>query len=77
MGASATKGLEAAAIQPAKAGYNTALGEFIYLYEDVRREPSPEEALLTFLQSSYEAGATLGQWDRNLLERHSSVSSSR
>jgi hypothetical protein len=69
--APAPKGLEAATIQPAKAGYNTALGEFIYLYDDVRREPSPEEALLTFLQSSYEAGATLGQWDRNLLERHS------
>ena len=75
--APAPKGLEAAGIQPAKAGYNTALGEFIYLYDDVRREPEPEEALLTFLQSSYEAGATLGQWDRNLLERHSSVSSSR
>lgn len=69
--APAPKGLEAATIQPAKTGYNTALGEFIYLYDDVRREPSPEEALLTFLQSSYEAGATLGQWDRNLLERHS------
>jgi len=68
--APAPKGLEAATIQPAKAGYNTALGEFIYLYDDLRREPSPGEALLTFLQSSYEAGATLGQWDRNLLERH-------
>ena len=75
--APAPKGLEAAAIQPAKAGYNTALGEFIYLYDDLRREPSPEEALLTFLESSYEAGATLGQWDRNLLERHSSASPSR
>ncbi len=75
--APAPKGLEAAAIQPAKAGYNTALGEFIYLYDDVRREPSPEEALLAFLQSSYEAGATLGQWDRKLLERHSSASPSR
>jgi hypothetical protein len=69
--APAPKGLEGAIIEPAKAGYNKALGEFIYLYDDVRREPSPEEALLTFLQSSYEAGATLGQWDRNLLERHS------
>ena len=70
--APAPTGLEAATIQPAKAGYNKALGEFIYLYDDLRREPSPEEALLTFLQSSYEAGATLGEWDRHLLERHSS-----
>jgi hypothetical protein len=75
--APAPKGLEAATIQPAKAGYNKALGEFIYLYDDLRREPSPEEALLTFLQSSYEAGATLGKWDRHLLERHSSASLSR
>src|ERR1700729_257930 len=69
--APAPKGLEAATIQPAKASYNPGLGEFIYLYDDLRREPSPEEALLAFLQSSYEAGATLGEWDRNLLERHS------
>jgi hypothetical protein len=75
--APAPKGLEASIIQPAKAGYDKTLGEFIYLYDDLRREPSPEEALLTFLQSSYEAGATLGEWDRHLLERHSSVSLSR
>ena len=67
--APAPKGLEAAAIQPAKAGYNSTLGEFIYLYEDLRREPSPDEALLAFLESSYEAGANLAQWDRALLER--------
>jgi hypothetical protein len=75
--APAPEGLEAAIIQPVKAGYNKALGEFIYLYDDVRREASPEEALLSFLQSSYEAGATLGEWDRNLLERHSSANLSR
>jgi Family of unknown function (DUF5996) len=74
--APAPKGLEATAIQPAKAGYNKALSEFIYLYDDLLREPSPEEALLTFLQSSYEAGATLGQWDRILLERHTLAKSS-
>jgi Family of unknown function (DUF5996) len=67
--APAPKGLEAAAIQPAKAAYNSALGEFIYLYEDLRREPSPDEALLAFLESSYEAGANLARWDRALLER--------
>jgi hypothetical protein len=67
--APAPKGLDAAAIQPAKAGYNSTLGEFIYLYEDLRREPSPDEALLTFLESSYEAGANLAKWDRALLER--------
>jgi Family of unknown function (DUF5996) len=63
------KGLDAALIQPAKAGYNNALGEFIFRYEDLLRESSPDQALLTFLQSSYDAGATLAQWDRRLLER--------
>jgi hypothetical protein len=63
------KGLDAASIEPAKAGYNQTLGEFIYLYEDLRNEPSPDEALLAFLQTTYEAGATLANWDRPLLER--------
>jgi hypothetical protein len=67
--APAPEGLDAVAIQPAKARYNQALGEFIYLYEDLRHEPSPDEALLTFLESSYDAGATLAHWDRALLER--------
>jgi len=67
--APAPKDLEAASIQPAKAAYNKTLGEFIYLYEDVRQQPSPDEALLTFLQSSYEAGANLAHWDRTALER--------
>jgi hypothetical protein len=73
--APAPKGLDAAAIQPAKAGYNSVLGEFIYLYEDLRREPSPDEALLTFLESSYAAAANLAQWDRALLERPSPAAS--
>ena len=57
--APAPKGLENASIQPAKAVYNKALGDFIYLYEDLLPESSPDDALLAFLQSSYKAGATL------------------
>jgi len=67
--APAPKGLDSASIKPAKAGYNNTLGEFIYLYEDLRQEPSPDEALLSFLESTYEAGATLAKWDRAALER--------
>jgi hypothetical protein len=67
--APAPKGLENASIQPAKAVYNKALGEFVYLYEDLLHAPSPDDALLAFLQSTYEAGATLARWDRSLLER--------
>jgi hypothetical protein len=67
--APAPKGLDAATIQPAKAGFNETLSEFIFLYDDLRTDPSPDEALLSFLQSSYEAGASLAKWDRSLLER--------
>ncbi len=68
--APAPAGLDAASIQPAKAAYDSKLGEFIYLYEDLRQEPSPDEALLSFLQSTYDASANLGHWDRAALERH-------
>jgi hypothetical protein len=67
--APAPAGLDAAKIQPPSAGYNSALGEFILKYEDLRAEASPDDALLEFLQSSYEAGANLAKWDRGLLER--------
>jgi Family of unknown function (DUF5996) len=67
--APAPKGLENAALQPPRAAYNNSLGEFIYLYEDLRQEPSPDEALMAFLESTYEAGANLAHWDRALLER--------
>jgi hypothetical protein len=67
--APAPSGFENAPSQPASASYNKTLGEFILLYEDLRQEPSPDEALLAFLQSTYEAGANLAHWDRTLLER--------
>jgi hypothetical protein len=63
------KGLEAAKIEPAEAKWDAGLGEFVLLYEDVRRAASPDEALMAFLQSTYEAGANLAGWDRAALER--------
>ena len=56
-------------IEPAAAGYNSTLGEFILKYDDVRALASPDEALLNFLQSSYRAAANLANWDRKALER--------
>jgi hypothetical protein len=56
-------------VRPAAARYDTQLGEFIVMYDDVRTSASPSAALLDFCQSTYEAGATLGKWDRNALER--------
>lgn len=57
-------------VRPAAARYDTQLGEFILMYDDVRTSASPGATLLDFCQSTYEAGATLGKWDRNALERH-------
>jgi uncharacterized protein DUF5996 len=44
------------------------LHEFILPYDAVREAPSPDATLLEFLQSSYEAAADLGKWDRAALE---------
>jgi hypothetical protein len=56
-------------VRPAAARYDPQLSEFILMYDDVRGSPLPGAALLEFCQSTYEAGATLGQWDRSALER--------
>ena len=63
------EGLAEAKIQPAGAAWDKALGEFLFRYDDVRREASPEVALMSFLQSSYGAAADAAKWDRAALER--------
>jgi hypothetical protein len=63
------QGFKQASVHPHAASYNTQLGEFLLPYEDVRKAESPSAALLDFCRSTYEAGATLGNWDRNALER--------
>jgi hypothetical protein len=62
-------GFEAAPVRPEGARFHSALGEFVLPYEAVRQAPSPSEALLDFLQTTYEAAADLGRWDRPALER--------
>ena len=49
--------------------YSQDLREFLLPYDAVRTAASPDETLLEFLQSTYEAAADLGRWDRALLER--------
>jgi hypothetical protein len=48
------------------------MGEFLLKYEDARAANSPEQAILDFCQSTYEAGAKLAHWDRQALEREAS-----
>lgn len=63
------KSLSEEMIRPEGAYYSRELSEFILPYDVVRRADSPDEALMEFLQSTYEAGASLGKWDRQALER--------
>ncbi len=65
----ALPGLEKAPLRPQGAYWNDTLGEFILPYNNVRIFPSPDEAILEFLTSSYETVATLGNWNRTFLER--------
>jgi hypothetical protein len=56
-------------VMPSKAFYSGEKNEFFLMYNDVRRAHSPEQALLEFCQSTYEAGANLAKWDRANVER--------
>lgn len=56
-------------IRPAKTFYSREMKEFFLLYDDVRQSPSPEQALMDFCQTTYDAGADLARWDRATLER--------
>jgi hypothetical protein len=71
--APAPPGLERESVRPERAGWNKKLGEFILMYDDVRQSESPHDALLEFLQSTYEAGARLANWDRAALEAESAA----
>jgi hypothetical protein len=62
-------GFKTARVRPAAAFYSPDFNEFLIKYDDVRRAASPRAALLDFLQSTYEAGANLGGWNRGELER--------
>ena len=63
------EGFSTASIKPDAAFYSADLHEFILPYDAVRQAESPDDTLLEFLQSTYEAGADLAGWDRDSLER--------
>ena len=65
----APAGLEKEKVRPSAAYWDAQMGEFLLKYDDVRSASSPDQAILDFCQSTYEAGATLAQWDRKALER--------
>jgi Family of unknown function (DUF5996) len=60
-------------VRPPAASYNKQMGEFLLMYDDVRASESPRDALLDFCQSTYDAAADLGHWDRAALEKSRST----
>jgi hypothetical protein len=63
------EGLAEKKIVPAAAGWDKALGEFLFKYDAALQEASPDVALMKFLESAYAAGADAAKWDRAALER--------
>jgi hypothetical protein len=61
-------GFAAASVQPGAAFYSSDLREFILPYHVVQQSESPDSVLLEFLQTTYDAAANLGKWDRSSLE---------
>lgn len=62
------KGFGDAKIAPDDAWFDKDLGEFVLPYDAVRKSGNPDAHLLAFLESTYEAAAKLGSWDRATLE---------
>jgi hypothetical protein len=61
-------GFSSALVRPAAASYHQGLGQFILPYDSVRSADDPDSMLMEFLQSTYEAAANAGNWDRAVLE---------
>jgi len=61
-------GFRTTRVRPDAAFFSEALGEFILPYDAVRTAAAPDQALLEFLQSTYEAAANAAKWDRDSLE---------
>ena len=55
-------------VQPAEAFYSKEMGEYFLLYDVIRKAVDPEATLLNFLNSTYEAAANTGNWNRAELE---------
>ena len=65
----ARTGVQSSSGTPAEAGWYEPLGEFVLPYSVVQASDRLDEMLMSFLQSTYEAAATTGGWDRELLEQ--------
>lgn len=67
------KGYRSYSIAPEPAWFHEDLGEFVLPYKAVKNSADPEEVLITFLQSTYEAAAANADWDRKSLEKRQEI----
>jgi hypothetical protein len=67
------KGFSEAKVKPDAASYNSQFHEFVLPYDAVRTSKSPDDAILDFAQSTYDAASTLADWDRAALEEKKPV----
>ena len=67
------KGFSEATAKPDAASYNSQVHEFVLPYDAVRTSKSPDDAILDFAQSTYDAASTLADWDRAALEEKKPV----
>lgn len=63
----APPGFSNAPVKPSDAYFDNDMSEFILPYDAVRKSSSPDQMLLEFLESTYNAGALLNHWDSNYL----------
>jgi len=63
------EGFSGQRVRPVAAYYHPQMKEFLLGYDDVRTADSPKNTLMEFLQSTYDAAANLGRWERKALER--------
>src|ERR1700682_901129 len=61
-------GFAQARVRPDAASYNAQLRDFILPYDAVRRGDSPDDVLLDFARSTYDAASSLARWDRAALK---------
>jgi hypothetical protein len=62
------QGFSAHRVEPDTTYFSDEQGEFLLPYEAVRTADDPDRAVARFLQTTYEAAAELGDWDRSALE---------
>lgn len=60
-------GFKSARVHPDAAYYDSDLSEFVLKYDDIRQASQPEQLLMGFFESTYQAEATLAHWDKALV----------